>query len=275
MKLFDLSDRIALITGGNGGIGFGMAEGLAAAGAAVMIAGRDEAKNAAAVGALRQAGAKAEAVPVDVTDEISCRNMVAATVATLGRLDVLVSRPSSNRALRSASGRSRGRAARNPAQNSRADDRAGLVPFHWPLEFPEVFDRDNPGFDTIVGNPPFAGKNTTIAVNAEHYLDWLQTLHEGAHGNSDIVAHFFRRAYGLLRPGGCLGLLATNTIRQGDTRATGLRPIRQAGGTIYTARRRYKWPGEAAVVVSVVHIAKGELPGPYRLDGREVPLITR
>jgi 2-dehydro-3-deoxy-D-gluconate 5-dehydrogenase len=90
MKLFDLSDRIALITGGNGGIGFGMAEGLAAAGAAVMIAGRDEAKNAAAVGALRQAGAKAEAVPVDVTDEISCRNMVAATVATLGRLDVLV-----------------------------------------------------------------------------------------------------------------------------------------------------------------------------------------
>ena len=155
--------------------------------------------------------------------------------------------------------------------------RAGVpfvVPLHWPLEFPEVFDSDNPGFDAIVGNPPFAGKNTTIAVNANHYLDWLQTLHEGAHGNSDIVAHFFRRAYGLLRDGGCLGLLATKTIRQGDTRATGLRPIRQAGGTIYTARRRLKWPGEAAVVVSVVHIAKGNLLGPYRLDGREVPRIT-
>jgi len=149
-----------------------------------------------------------------------------------------------------------------------------VVPFHWPLEFPEVFDRDNPGFDAVVGNPPFAGKNTTIAVNAERYLDWLQASHPGAHGNSDIVAHFFRRAYRLLRNGGCFGLLATNTIRQGDTRATGLRPIRQAGGTIYTARRRYKWPGEAAVVVSVVHIAKGERPGPYRLDGREVPVIT-
>jgi hypothetical protein len=99
-------------------------------------------------------------------------------------------------------------------------------------------------------------------------------LHERAHGNSDIVAHFFRRTYGLLRDGGCLGMLATNTIRQGDTRATGLRPIRQAGGTIYTARRRYKWPGEAAVVVSVVHIAKSDLLGPYRLDGREVPVIT-
>jgi hypothetical protein len=149
-----------------------------------------------------------------------------------------------------------------------------VVPLHWPLEFPEVFDRDNPGFDVIVGNPPFAGKNTTIAVNAAHYLDWLQTLHPGAHGNADIVAHFFRRAFGLLRDGGCLGLLATNTIRQGDTRATGLRPIRQMGGTIYTARRRYKWPGEAAVVVSVVHIAKGDLPDPYRLDGRAVPVIT-
>ena len=149
-----------------------------------------------------------------------------------------------------------------------------VVPFHWPLQFPEVFDRNNPGFDAIIGNPPFAGKNTTIAVNADHYLDWLQTLHPGAHGNSDIVAHFFRRAYSLLRNGGCFGLLATNTIRQGDTRATGLRPIRQAGGTIYTARRRYKWPGEAAVTISVVHIAKGDLPGAYRLDSREVPLIT-
>jgi hypothetical protein len=149
-----------------------------------------------------------------------------------------------------------------------------VVPFHWPLEFPEVFDRDNPGFDAIVGNPPFAGKNTTIAVNADHYLDWLQTLHPGAHGNSDIVAHFFRRAFGLLRDGGCFGFLATNTIRQGDTRATGLRPIDQAGATIYTARRRYKWPGEAAVVVSVVHIAKADLPGPHRLDDRWVSRIT-
>jgi hypothetical protein len=103
---------------------------------------------------------------------------------------------------------------------------------------------------------------------------WLQTLHPGAHGNSDIVAHFFHRAFDLLREGGCLGLLATNTIRQGDTRASGLRPIRMAGGTIYTARRRYKWPGEAAVVVSVVHIAKGGVAGLYRLDGRVVPIIT-
>ncbi len=105
------------------------------------------------------------------------------------------------------------------------------------------------GFDAIVGNPPFAGKNTIIAAIARYYLDWLQTLHAGAHGNADLVAHFFRRA-SICCQGGAFGLIATNTIRQGDTRATGLRPIRQAGGTIYRAQRRIKWPGEAAVVIA-------------------------
>ena len=76
-----------------------------------------------------------------------------------------------------------------------------LPPFHWEIEFPEVFARENGGFDAIVGNPPFAGKNTIIAGNRTGYLDWLQTLHEGAHGNADLVAHFFRRAFGLLRHG--------------------------------------------------------------------------
>jgi hypothetical protein len=149
-----------------------------------------------------------------------------------------------------------------------------LVPFHWSLEFPEVFDRDRPGFDAIVGNPPFAGKNTLISASPDGYLDWLKVMHEGAHGNADLVAHFFRRAFDLLRQGGRLGLIATNTIGQGDTRGTGLRWICTHGGEIVEARKRFKWPGLAAVVVSVVHIAKGEVPGSKLLDGREVEQIT-
>ena len=98
-----------------------------------------------------------------------------------------------------------------------------LVPFHWQIEFPEVFDRANPGFDAIIGNPPFAGKNTVAAGNTRGYPDWLKETHEGSHGNADLVAHFFRRAFSLLRGGGTFGLIATNTIAQGDTRATGLR----------------------------------------------------
>lgn len=113
-----------------------------------------------------------------------------------------------------------------------------IRPFHWQIEFPEVFAGDAPGFDAIVGNPPFAGKNTLLNGHREHYLDWLQTLHAGAHGNADLVAHFFRRAFGLLCKGGCFGLIATNTIGQGDTRETGLRAVIAAGGTLQRAVRR-------------------------------------
>jgi hypothetical protein len=118
------------------------------------------------------------------------------------------------------------------------------------------------------------------------YLDWLKMIHEEAHGNADLVAHFFRRAFDLLRMGGAFGLIATNTIGQGDTRSTGLRWICTRGGTIYSARKRYKWPGQAAVVVSVVHVgrpprrsaglttSRTSFEPPYELDGHPVPLIT-
>jgi hypothetical protein len=146
-------------------------------------------------------------------------------------------------------------------------------PFHWPVEFPEVFANDNPGFDAIVGNPPFAGKNTLINGHPPGYLPWLQTLHEGAHGNADLVAHFFRRAFGLLCRGGCFGLIATNTIGQGDTRETGLGAILRARGTIARVRRHLHWPGEAAVVVSVVHVARGAAEMPI-LDDHAVTRIS-
>jgi 2-dehydro-3-deoxy-D-gluconate 5-dehydrogenase len=88
--MFDLKGRVGLVTGGNGGIGLGLARGLAKAGAAVMVAGRNAEKSAAAVAELRALGAEADAVAVDVTDEASVTAMVAATVARFGRLDVLV-----------------------------------------------------------------------------------------------------------------------------------------------------------------------------------------
>jgi hypothetical protein len=155
----------------------------------------------------------------------------------------------------------------------RAGDR-GVTPFHWEIEFPEVFARKNGGFDVIVGNPPFAGKNTLIKGNREHYLPWVQALHDESHGNADLVSHFFRRAFNLLRNDGSFGLIATNTIGQGDTRSTGLRWICTHGGTIYSARKRYKWPGTAAVVVSVVQVYKGVFAAPFSLDGHQVPMIT-
>jgi hypothetical protein len=150
-----------------------------------------------------------------------------------------------------------------------------VPPFHWELEFPEVFSRDNGGFDAFVGNPPFAGKNTLRAGVRPAYPDWLQTTHPESHGASDLVAHFFRRAFSKLRRDGTLGLIATNTIAQGDTRSTGLRWICLHEGTIYAARKRVKWPAPgAAVVVSVIHVARGTPAGPYILNGRSVDRIT-
>jgi hypothetical protein len=154
------------------------------------------------------------------------------------------------------------------------EDEPPLVPFHWQIELPEVFERERPGFDAIVGNPPFGGKNTIGSANPEHYLDWLKELHEESHGNADLVAHFFRRSFDLLRTDGTFGLIATNTIGQGDTRSTGLRWICTHGGEIYNAHKRLKWPGRAAVVVSVVHVVNGAWSHQRLLDGRAVDTIT-
>jgi 2-deoxy-D-gluconate 3-dehydrogenase len=90
MSPFDLKGRVALVTGGNGGIGLGMARGLAQAGAAVAVAGRNLKKSQAAAAELTAMGVKTAVVEVDVTDEMSCRKMVEDTVAQLGRLDILI-----------------------------------------------------------------------------------------------------------------------------------------------------------------------------------------
>jgi 2-dehydro-3-deoxy-D-gluconate 5-dehydrogenase len=96
MKLFDLTGRVAIVTGGNGGIGLGMARGLAQCGAAVMVAARDPAKNAAAVEELLGLGAQAAAVEGDLTLEDACRAIVEATLERFGRLDILVNNAGTN-----------------------------------------------------------------------------------------------------------------------------------------------------------------------------------
>jgi hypothetical protein len=149
-----------------------------------------------------------------------------------------------------------------------------LAPFHWEIEFPEVFERDNPGFDAFVGNPPFAGVVTLASSLGATYTDWLRDSNPGAGGKCDGVAFFFRRIFALLRFSGCAGVLATKTIAQGDTRRSGLLQIVRSGGVIYCARRRIVWPGRASVIVSAIHFGRGIQATNVFLDEQRVFRIS-
>jgi 2-deoxy-D-gluconate 3-dehydrogenase len=89
-KLFDLTGKVALVTGGNGGIGLGMAQGMAACGASIAIAGRNADKAAPALASLRELGARCTFLEGDVTKKAACVKLVADTVEQFGRIDILV-----------------------------------------------------------------------------------------------------------------------------------------------------------------------------------------
>lgn len=152
-------------------------------------------------------------------------------------------------------------------------DKSTIVPFHWNIEFPEVFARENGGFDAVIGNPPFLGGKRISEEFGTTYRDWLATLHYRSTRNIDLVGHFFLRSFGLLRRNGVCGLIGTNTLAQGDTREGSIAIILSDGGAISRAEKRIRWPGEAAVVVSVVHIMKGAVRSPH-LNNRPVHRIS-
>lgn len=151
----------------------------------------------------------------------------------------------------------------------------GQNPFHWELEFPEVFMGERGGFDAFVGNPPFQGGQHLTGQLGIPYRNYLvDTIANGQKGSADLCVYFFLRAYNALRKNGTFGLIATNTIAQGDSRTVGLLQIDKLGSTIYNAQNDLVWPGVAAVIVDVVHIYKGQYKGMRCLDNQPVEFIT-
>ena len=96
MSMFDLSGKVAIVTGGNSGIGLGFAHGLAGAGATVAIAARNEERNAAAVAELEEAGGRAIAVRCDVCSEGEIAEMAGKVVEEAGGIDILVNNAGTN-----------------------------------------------------------------------------------------------------------------------------------------------------------------------------------
>lgn len=149
----------------------------------------------------------------------------------------------------------------------------GYRVFHWPLEFPEVLSEG--GFHAFVGNPPFVGGQKISGTIGTKYRDYLvERLANGQRGSADLCAYFFLRAYSLMRDGGVSGLLATNTIAQGDTREVGLEQLASEGAIILRAEPSQPWPGSAALEVAHLWLRKGRWQGTLYLDGQLVCGIT-
>jgi hypothetical protein len=142
--------------------------------------------------------------------------------------------------------------------------------FHWPLEFPEVFV-DRGGFDAIVGNPPFQGGQKITGTLGTDYRSYLvEHIAGGRRGSADLVAYFFLRATGLIRSGGMVAMLATNTIAQGDTREVGLDQVTARGVSIPRAWKSRPWPGDASLEIGQVWLHRGPWQGKFILNGGEV-----
>ncbi|MGH3786681.1 MAG: Eco57I restriction-modification methylase domain-containing protein, partial [Pseudonocardiaceae bacterium] len=118
-------------------------------------------------------------------------------------------------------------------------------PLHWILAVPDVMERG--GFDAVVGNPPFLGGKKLTGTLGTNARDWfVHALADGKKGSADLVGYFFLRAMSLLTGQGNLGLIATNTVAQGDTREVGLDQMVADGFTIVRAIQSRSWPAASA-----------------------------
>ncbi|MBB2911278.1 hypothetical protein FHS43_002543 [Streptosporangium becharense] len=122
-------------------------------------------------------------------------------------------------------------------------------PIHWPLVFPEVFEQG--GFDAVIGNPPFLGGTKIAGPLGAAYREYLvEAVASGvrAGGRCDLAGYFVLRAHAITTSGGQAGLIATNTLAQGDTREVSLDQIVATGVTIRRAVKSRPWPSKSAVL---------------------------
>ncbi|MFH9555355.1 Eco57I restriction-modification methylase domain-containing protein [Streptomyces globisporus] len=153
-------------------------------------------------------------------------------------------------------------------------------PVHWPLVFPEVFSRKG-GLDAVIGNPPFLGGLKLKTAFGEAYRDHL--VHglgdgvKGVRGTADLAAYFVMRLNSLLHGRGQLGIIATNTLAQGDSREVSLSPLLASGNAIRRAIKSAPWPSKSAVLeYCAVWMSRAPLPAgvAVQLSGCEVRRIT-
>jgi len=141
-------------------------------------------------------------------------------------------------------------------------------PFHWPLEFPEVFQHESRGFDAIIGNPPFLGGRRISFRLSEILLSYLKSWLANSAGTTDLCVYFLIRACRILGKDGFVGLLLSDIISQGDSRRNGLEYLMRKGFTIYNCVASREWPGKAGVKITQLHITSSRWEGKSVLNGK-------
>jgi hypothetical protein len=157
-----------------------------------------------------------------------------------------------------------------------AEERRGQSMFHWCLEFPEVIVKRG-GFDAFVGNPPFIGGTLIsgrLGKTLHSFVTHSLAADSSSGGRADLCAYFFRRVKQALRTSGAFGLVATNTIAQGDTREVGLDFLLGDGVSLFRATPSKTWPGAATLEVAEVWGYCGEWRGSVELAGHIVRNIS-
>lgn len=143
--------------------------------------------------------------------------------------------------------------------------------FHWFIEFPEVFI--DGGFDCVLGNPPFLGDRRLKEAYGESFLEWIRyNFTEGA--TVDLVVYFFLRINSIIKDKGFQSLISTNTVAQGKAREFGLERLIENGSELNHAVKGMKWPGLAAVEVSLITLYKGKWLYKLYLNGKETNQIS-
>ena len=168
-------------------------------------------------------------------------------------------------------------AKRQAAQDLATDLPPGKPPrrlIHWPLDFPEVFQRESEGFDAWVSNPPFMGGRKISSNLGDTYEKALKRLLlDGAKGSVNLVAYFLVRSLRLLRSTGVAGFIATDSITESDTRTQALTRVFEQATTFF-AFSSFPWPGTAGVYVSVLVFSLRTWNGTVMLDGEQVDSIS-
>ncbi|WP_300162274.1 type IIL restriction-modification enzyme MmeI [Solidesulfovibrio sp.] len=153
-------------------------------------------------------------------------------------------------------------------------DRPTRKPFHWAVEFPEVFFDGRDGFDSVLGNPPFMAGTSISTVFGKKYKIFLKLVWPHLQSRCDLCVVFMLRGAILSRKRATMGYLGSNTAAQTDSRLSGSAYLLSKGWTIFAAQDSEKWPGAANVYICRIHYFKGMWQGCFTIGEKAVTGIT-